>query len=372
CGATTDGPASPPYEPPDGYQNIFNADIYAVAAQDIPSQDQEYVSGLQYLPFTFLTGPIITPRGELSICIDTGAGISLIDAQIARLFFPKHTPARMPQDRSVGIRGVGSGTNDSNLFITTVLTLKANDGSLFAISGEFHLVRYLGCNLIVANDVLSPAKANIDLHKEQITFFETYVVRAKATRGAIRAGKYPPSPQPPRERKKRRGRDAEDANPLQIPTADTPAGSVDADISTRWKTNERIAIQSLVDHHHKLFSPDLVFSDGIKMPLRFTDEKDFAGLKQRPYPLSRKDRDVIDHILDPLLESGRIERVPLGDRNPIASPAFVVWHNGKPRVVVDLRKVNLRLLPNAYPHPTQQDVLHPIPGRFHRVFVHGY
>ncbi|KLJ05369.1 hypothetical protein EMPG_11162 [Blastomyces silverae] len=52
----------------------------------------------------------------------------------------------------------------------------------------------------------------------------------------------------------------------------------------------------------------------------FTNEEDFTGLKQKPYPLSRRDMEVADQILEPLIRSGRIERVPLGDKNPITSP----------------------------------------------------
>ncbi|EDN03052.1 predicted protein [Histoplasma mississippiense (nom. inval.)] len=129
----------------------------------------------------------ITPRGDLSVCIDTGAGISLIDAAIASLFFPHCQPTPMPHNRRVGIRGVGSDTNESNLFIATALTLKADDGSLFIVKGEFHLVRYLGCNMIIANDILSSAKATIDVHGERIIFHSKYSMSAKATRGAIRA-----------------------------------------------------------------------------------------------------------------------------------------------------------------------------------------
>jgi len=43
-----------------------------------------------------------------------------------------------------------------------------------------------------------------------------------------------------------------------------------------------------------------------------------------------------------------VEKVPLRQPSAAASPAFVVWKNGKPRVIVDLHKVNTKLYPNAY------------------------
>lgn len=70
----------------------------------------------------------------------------------------------------------------------------------------------------------------------------------------------------------------------------------------------------------------------------------------------------MDHILDTLADQGRIEKVPLSEPCPIASPAFVTYNNGKPRVVVDLRKVNTKLVPDAYPLPQQDDVLNTLGG----------
>ena len=57
----------------------------------------------------------------------------------------------------------------------------------------------------------------------------------------------------------------------------------------------------------------------------------------------------MDSILDPLVDQGRIEKVPLGTPSPASSSAFVVWKAGKPRVVVDLRKVN------TFPDSLNQD-----------------
>lgn len=442
--------------------NIFNTETYAIA-RNIPKGDHDIISGLNYLPYTFLTIQAITVRGELSMCVDTGAGISLVDAEVARLFFPHCTPAPMPGNRHIGIRGVGAGSDASNVYITPDIVMKTTGGSLLTIQGELHLVKHLGCNVILANDILSPAGATIDVQGQAVRFFSRYTVKARAMRGVVRAGERGPPP----DQKQRKARwiairaasaevvepgkgiplpvshakvaadvnwllepmlisdrksaslaglpraiidpratilpfanlgttpiairkrqilgyiapvenhnltrwpatvllaaadDEEAENPLQVPEPVT-AEPVRADISDHLDPDDRTAVQEIINRHHRLFRPTLgLFADGTEMPLRFMDETDFTGLKQRPYPLSRKDREVMDRILDPLLENGRIERVPLGDKNPIASPAFIVWNKGKPRVVVDLRKVNMRLLPNAYPLPTQQDVLQSLGG----------
>jgi hypothetical protein len=70
----------------------------------------------------------------------------------------------------------------------------------------------------------------------------------------------------------------------------------------------------------------------------------------------------MDAILDPMREEGALEDVPLGNPSPAASPAFVVWRNGKPRVVVDLRRVNTKLRLDAYPLPKQDDILSALGG----------
>jgi hypothetical protein len=137
----------------------------------------------------------------------------------------------------------------------------------------------------------------------------------------------------------------------------------DADISLAWGSEFHTQIRQLLTKHATLFRPQLgMFNDGIQMPIQFTDESDLKGLKQAPYQLSRRDKDAMDSVLDPLARQGRIEKVPLGARCAASSPAFIVWNKNKPRVVVDLRRVNQKLFPNAYPLPRQDDVLQALGG----------
>jgi hypothetical protein len=70
----------------------------------------------------------------------------------------------------------------------------------------------------------------------------------------------------------------------------------------------------------------------------------------------------MDDILDPLKKIGVVEDVPLGKPSPVSSPAFVVWRDGKARVVVDLRRVNTKLQLDAYPLPRQDDILQKMHG----------
>jgi hypothetical protein len=78
--------------------------------------------------------------------------------------------------------------------------------------------------------------------------------------------------------------------------------------------------------------------------------------------MSQKDRKAMDSILNPLKKLGVVEDVPLGKPYPAASPAFTVYKDNKPRVVVDLRQVNTKLYLDAYPLPKQDDILRAMNG----------
>ena len=48
---------------------------------------------------------------------------------------------------------------------------------------------------------------------------------------------------------------------------------------------------------------------------------------------------------------------------PVGWPVFVVWKNGKPRPVVDLRGLNEQTVMDAYPLPRPDDVTARIKGK---------
>ena len=78
--------------------------------------------------------------------------------------------------------------------------------------------------------------------------------------------------------------------------------------------------------------------------------------------MSYKDRRAMDLILGPLKILGVVEDVPLGKPCLAALPAFIVYRDNKPRVVVDLRRVNTKLYLDAYPLLKQDDILSAING----------
>lgn len=158
---------------------------------------------------------------------------------------------------------------------------------------------------------------------------------------------------------------APDGHPYLIQPAedDLDPDFSQADISSEWTDEQRQRIIQVLRDNAMLFRKELgSFNDEITMPIPFREGVDISDLKQAPYSLSPKDRAAIDKILDPLKEMGVVENVPLGKPCPAASPAFIVWKNGKPRLVVDLRRVNTKLYSDAYPLPKQDDIFDALGG----------
>ena len=82
----------------------------------------------------------------------------------------------------------------------------------------------------------------------------------------------------------------------------------------------------------------------------------------RVYPVGQRDKDVIDKEFDKLHEQGRMEWTTTA--TPFSFPCFVVWKDTpggeserKGRVVVDIRALNKITMPDAYPVPSQSEIL---------------
>lgn len=62
--------------------------------------------------------------------------------------------------------------------------------------------------------------------------------------------------------------------------------------------------------------------------------------------------------MDAWIELGVIEP----SRSPWAAPVCIVYYNNKPRMVIDLRKFNKRVIPDEFPLPKQEDILQALNG----------
>lgn len=77
-----------------------------------------------------------------------------------------------------------------------------------------------------------------------------------------------------------------------------------------------------------------------------------------PFPASPANRKVIDEQIDAWLQLGVIEP----SQSPWAAPAFIVWRNDKPRMVIDYRKLNDQVIPDEFPLPRQEDITQALNG----------
>ena len=77
-----------------------------------------------------------------------------------------------------------------------------------------------------------------------------------------------------------------------------------------------------------------------------------------PFRASPANREVIDKQMDKWIQLGVIEP----SESPWAAPAFIVYRNGKPRMVIDYRKLNEIAISDEFPLPKQEDILQALEG----------
>ena len=94
-------------------------------------------------------------------------------------------------------------------------------------------------------------------------------------------------------------------------------------------------------------------TDHLSVPLK--DGWSAASLSTKPYPLSAKDRRVVDTTFDKLHEDGKMEWST--EPTPFGFLVFVVWKGDKGRAVVDIRGLNKISTKDSYPVPLQADII---------------
>ncbi|QRV81428.1 Ty3/Gypsy polyprotein/retrotransposon [Ceratobasidium sp. AG-Ba] len=120
---------------------------------------------------------------------------------------------------------------------------------------------------------------------------------------------------------------------------------------------QKKALEKVVLKHHKAFGLDGRlgnYPEEIEIPLR-------PGTKEislAPYRPSEEARKVIRNQVQEWKRLGVIEE----SKSPRGTPVLVVWRNGKPRMCIDYRKLNSVVIPDEYPLPKPQEILHTLEG----------
>ncbi|MBW0486019.1 hypothetical protein O181_025734 [Austropuccinia psidii MF-1] len=87
-------------------------------------------------------------------------------------------------------------------------------------------------------------------------------------------------------------------------------------------------------------------------------ERPYPPLLKRPaYPASPKSREALELHIKELLDLGVIRKVFHNEEVEITTPVIVAWHNGKYRIVGDLRSLNAYTVPDRFPIPKTQITL---------------
>ena len=80
----------------------------------------------------------------------------------------------------------------------------------------------------------------------------------------------------------------------------------------------------------------------------FKNETNVEKLKQISYSMSTKNRKTMNEILNSLVKKNRIQKISLKTVSSVFFSAFVIWKNEKFRMIIDLKKINIRLYSDAY------------------------
>ena len=147
-------------------------------------------------------------------------------------------------------------------------------------------------------------------------------------------------------------------------TAEVPPEDIDESMllkeigfSEHLTTSQKSALEEVVARNKLAFSlngrlghydarVEITLKDGVK-PVSIP-----------PFPCSPANREVMDKQMDTWLQQGVIEP----SQSPWAAPVFITWRNGKPRMVIDLRRLNESVIPDEFPIPRQEEILQALEG----------
>lgn len=147
-------------------------------------------------------------------------------------------------------------------------------------------------------------------------------------------------------------------------TSETPADSIptsrlleEVNISKDLTSDQRERLAQVIVKNAKAFGLDGRlgnYHERIEIPMK----PGAIPISLPPFPVSPAKREVIDKQMDSWIKLGVIEP----SKSPWAAPIFIVYRNKKPRMVIDLRRLNDQVIPDEFPIPKQEDILQALTG----------
>lgn len=104
------------------------------------------------------------------------------------------------------------------------------------------------------------------------------------------------------------------------------------------------------------------------VPLRDDWQSRLTSIKPKIYTLGEESKKLVDKIFDELQRQGRL--VYTKTYTPFSFSVLVVWKPGadakkKGRAIVDIKRLNELVMPDAYPLPLQADIIANVQGCTH-------
>ena len=124
------------------------------------------------------------------------------------------------------------------------------------------------------------------------------------------------------------------------------------DINPELPAVERNRVQEVIVKNHRAFSLDDRLGH-LDHTIHITLIPGAKEISLPPFHASPANQEVIDKQIDKWIQLGVIEP----SKSPWAAPTFIVYQNGKPRMVIDYRKLNEITISNEFPLPKQEDIL---------------
>jgi hypothetical protein len=154
------------------------ADVYVTPNDPSAEHDPEVVkstapptfgTGYAFRTFNYLEMPVrLSKESEDTwVCLDTGAGMSLVDREWLAKACPDATI--LTRTSSVSVRGIDNRTQKTSSYVVLQISIPGhhNNGengtvNLAEIRREFHIVGDLRCKMIVGEDIIEPEGIVID------------------------------------------------------------------------------------------------------------------------------------------------------------------------------------------------------------------
>ena len=151
-------------------------------------------------------------------------------------------------------------------------------------------------------------------------------------------------------------KDQEDKN---RPAQENDEEELDLKLNPNLTPDQKKQVQDMLQKNKSAFAS--TFQDLGTTPLvkHLIHTGDAAAIRQRPYRVSPKQREIIDQELDKMIEKGLVRK----STSPWASPVVLVPKpNGQTRMCFDYRAVNKVTVADSHPLPRIDDILDRLKG----------